>query len=140
VGRKRGITVSKILRLKKLAFFTVAVLGLALCVVTPSQAAPGGGGYGFSSGHPGGAAGHPGFHGHPEFHGNPGFHGQPFHHFGHDRFVFGFGGVVPYYGYYDYPPAYAYPAPGYWYYCPSYGTYYPYVTSCPESWVPVPAS
>jgi len=135
VGRKRGVTVSKILRLRKLAFFTVAILAIALCVVTPSQAARGGGGQGFTGGHPGGAAGHPGFHGHPGFDG-----GRPFHRFGHDRFVFGFGGVLPYDGYYDYPPAYAYPTPGYWYYCPSYGTYYPYVTSCPENWVPVPAS
>ena len=147
VGRKRGVTVSKILRLRKLAFFTVAILAIALCVVTPSQAARGGGDHGFTGGHPGGAAGHPGFQGHPGFHGNPGFHGhpgfdggRPFHRFGHDRFVFGFGGVLPYDGYYDYPPAYAYPTPGYWYYCPSYGTYYPYVTSCPENWVPVPAS
>ena len=127
---------SKLLRLRKLAFFTVAVLAIALCVVTPSQAARAGGGHGFSGGHPGGAGAHPGFHGHP------GFAEGHSHHFGHDRFVFGFGGAIPYYGYdpYDYPPAYAYPAPGYWYYCPSYGTYYPYVTSCPENWVPVPAS
>jgi hypothetical protein len=34
-------------------------------------------------------------------------------------------------------PTYA-PAPsGYWYYCPSVGSYYPYVDSCPEPWVPV---
>jgi hypothetical protein len=31
-------------------------------------------------------------------------------------------------------------SPAYWYYCPSYGTYYPNVTSCPEAWVPIPAS
>jgi len=40
----------------------------------------------------------------------------------------------------DYPPAYTYEAPAYWYYCPSYGAYYPSVGSCPEAWVPVPAS
>jgi len=49
-------------------------------------------------------------------------------------------------------PAYAYPAPVYaappptyappppsvsWYYCRSLGAYYPYVPSCPETWVPV---
>jgi hypothetical protein len=56
----------------------------------------------------------------------------------HGRFGFGFVPVFPYYGYY--PPAYGYEAPGYWYYCPSYGAYYPSVTSCPETWVPVPAS
>jgi Ni/Co efflux regulator RcnB len=27
--------------------------------------------------------------------------------------------------------------PSYWYYCPSAGTYYPYVTSCWDPWVPV---
>lgn len=44
--------------------------------------------------------------------------------------------------YYIYPyyPVPTYTAPTYWYYCPSYGMYYPYATSCPESWVPVPAS
>jgi hypothetical protein len=41
-------------------------------------------------------------------------------------------GAYPYYA-----PDYA-PAPsGYWYYCPSAGTYYPYVETCPEAWVPV---
>lgn len=55
----------------------------------------------------------------------------------HDHFRFG--PVFPYYGYY--PPYYGYPAPAYgYYYCPSYGTYYPNVTTCPETWVPVPAS
>jgi len=34
----------------------------------------------------------------------------------------------------------SYPAPSYWYYCRSYAAYYPYVVSCPESWVVVPAS
>src|SRR5262250_2855544 len=111
VGRKRGVTVSKIRRLRKLAFFTVAILAIALCIVTPSHAARGGGDHGFTGGHPGGAAGHPGVHGNPGFDG-----GRPFHRFGHDRFGFGFGGVLPYDGYYDYPPAYAHPTPGYWYY------------------------
>jgi hypothetical protein len=27
----------------------------------------------------------------------------------------------------------------YWYYCASKQGYYPYVPSCPEPWVPVPA-
>jgi hypothetical protein len=48
------------------------------------------------------------------------------------------GTVFPYYGYY--PPIYGYQAPAYWYYCPSYGAYYPSVASCPEAWVPIPAS
>lgn len=53
---------------------------------------------------------------------------------------------------YFYPqPVYPYPDPfspgdvddgpgaasGYWYYCRSAGQYYPYVTDCPEGWVPV---
>lgn len=41
---------------------------------------------------------------------------------------------------YRYYPVPTYAAPRYWYYCPSYAAYYPYVGSCPESWVPVPAS
>jgi len=57
---------------------------------------------------------------------------------GHSRFLFGFGPVYPYYGYH--PPDYGYEAPTYWYYCASYGAYYPNVASCPEAWVPVPAS
>lgn len=36
------------------------------------------------------------------------------------------------------PPVYAPPA--YWYYCASAQAYYPYVTSCPEAWIQVPAS
>ena len=39
------------------------------------------------------------------------------------------------------PPVYTEPpAPTYWYYCPSARAYYPYVSSCPEPWVPVPAT
>jgi len=49
--------------------------------------------------------------------------------------------VFPFYGYYTYyPAAYGYQAPAYWYYCPTAGAYYPNVQSCPEAWVPVPAS
>jgi hypothetical protein len=44
----------------------------------------------------------------------------------------------PYYG--VYPPPDGYAAPEYWYYCPSYGDYYPNVQSCPDPWVPEPAS
>jgi hypothetical protein len=68
---------------------------------------------------------HQGFDGHRDFDRD-----------GHGRSRFG--PVYPYYGYY--PPAYGYEAPAYWYYCASYGAYYPSVTSCPETWVPVPAS
>lgn len=32
------------------------------------------------------------------------------------------------------------PAPQYWYYCDASKAYYPYVTSCPGGWKPVPAT
>jgi Spy/CpxP family protein refolding chaperone len=38
------------------------------------------------------------------------------------------------------PVSNAPPPPTYWYYCPSLGEYYPHVRSCPEPWVPIPAS
>jgi len=49
---------------------------------------------------------------------------------------------------YPYPDPYsppevaaqASPAPQYWYYCTSQKEYYPYITSCPEPWQPVPAT
>lgn len=37
------------------------------------------------------------------------------------------------------PPVYV-QRPVYWYYCRSAQAYYPYVSSCPEPWVPVPAT
>jgi hypothetical protein len=48
---------------------------------------------------------------------------------------------APYYAWPSYP-AYVAPnsvpvPPSYWYYCPSARTYYPYVSQCPEAWVPV---
>ena len=73
---------------------------------------------------------HRGFDGHHEFDAHRVFHPGL-----HSRFFF----TYPYYGYY--PPVYEYNNPPvYWYYCPSYGEYYPNVTSCPDAWVPVPAS
>jgi hypothetical protein len=49
-------------------------------------------------------------------------------------------GVWPWY-WWNYPaPVYpAPPQPSYWYYCPTYGTYFPDVPSCPQPWVLVPA-
>ena len=40
------------------------------------------------------------------------------------------------------PPVYVQPPPtqAYWYYCQSAQAYYPYVSSCPEPWIPVPAA
>jgi hypothetical protein len=70
-------------------------------------------------------------------------HGFEGHHFDDHRFDghrrFGFAPVFPYYYPYD-APAYGYGAPSYWYYCASYGEYYPNGESCPDAWVPVPAS
>ena len=106
------LTHLKLTHLKRMAFVAVAALAMVLAVTAPSQAA-GVGGHGSGGGHPGEGA-------------HDGFEGRHF-----DR-RFGFGPVYPYYGYDD--------APDYWYYCPSYGAYYPSVTSCPEAWVPVPGS
>jgi hypothetical protein len=120
--------------LKRLAFVALAALAIVLAVNAPGQAR-GMGGHG-EGGHPGGDFAHHGFDGHHGFDRHHGFvrrHGF--------RGGFGFGPVYPYYGYYGYyPPAYGYAAPTYWYYCPSYGAYYPSVGSCPEGWVPIPAS
>jgi hypothetical protein len=49
-------------------------------------------------------------------------------------------GIYWRYPYYFYSYPYYDSAQVYWYYCPSYGAYYPYVSSCPEAWLPVPAS
>jgi hypothetical protein len=131
---------------------TALAIGFAFVLgcTTAAQAAPGGG-HGFG-GHGAGAAGHPGFGGphhaagfpgHPgEFHGHPGFHDPRFH---GRAFV----GVAPFVyapGYIYEPPVVAAPpeyvpgADGYWYYCQSAGAYYPTAPSCPEPWIPVPAS
>ena len=113
----------------KSAFVAIAALAIVLTVSLPSEAR-GAGGPGCGGGHPGGALGRGGFDGH---------HGFDGHRFDHHRF--GLAPVFPFYGYYPYyPPAYGYQAPAYWYYCPSAGAYYPNVQSCPEAWVPVPAS
>ena len=122
----------KLTRPMKTPFAVVAALAMALVASPPVQAAGSGGHGGFGSGHYGGGAVHHGFDGH--HFGEHRFDGRHFN----GRFRFGFEPVFPYYGYY--PPAYTYEAPSYWYYCPSYGAYYPNVASCPEAWVPVPAS
>ena len=105
-----------------------AALALALAFNGPSQAQAMGG-HGSGEGHSGGSGMHGGFDGRHGFDGRRDFDRDGRRHFG-------FGPVFPYYGYY--PPAYGDQA--YWYYCQSYGAYYPNVTSCPEAWLPVPAS
>jgi hypothetical protein len=120
---------------KRFAFVAFAAVAILLAVSTSSQAR-GATGPGFQGGHPGGGEMHRGFEGHRGFDGRHDFDRHRDFDRGHGRFLFGFG-PYPYYGYY---PAYGYEAPTYWYYCPSYGAYYPNVASCPEAWVPVPAS
>jgi hypothetical protein len=85
-------------------------------------------------------------------HGGGAHHGGGFHHgFHRHGFVGGFGGVGDFYDpwwYYGYPyVGYPYPAvvvPGappqnLWYFCQPANAYYPYVSSCPVPWQPVPA-
>ena len=111
----------------------IAALAIATLALTtfPALAAPAGregfqSGQRFSGGHPGAFEERHGFDGHREF--------------DRDRHGRVFVGVSPWL-YWPNPFAYAYaPPPSYWYYCPSAGTYYPYVSSCPEAWVPVPAT
>ena len=115
--------------LKRFGTVVFVVVGIVLAVLAPIQAQAADS-HGFGGGHPGGARpGMGGFEGHHRFDGHHGVRRGV-----HGRVFFGY----PFYGYYA--PFYGYSAPGYWYYCPSYGDYYPNVTSCPESWVPVPAS
>jgi hypothetical protein len=116
-----------------------------------------GGGHGFhggrGSGSHGGVHGHSGgrFHGHGHhgFRGHHGFkHHGGFHH--HHKFHGkAFIGVAPFFllgpSFIHTPPVIVERAPvyvqpsGFWYYCRSAGAYYPYVETCPEPWVPVPA-
>ena len=71
-------------------------------------------------------------------HHGDGHHDSGHHHGGRPNGIYY---IYPYNQYiYRYYPVPTYPAPTYWYYCPSYATYYPYVASCPDAWVPVPAS
>ena len=120
----------KLASVKKLASALVAV-AVVLGAVAPSQAREGAG-HGFSASHAG--VEHQGFERHRGF--------QAHRHFERGRRGHAFiGGGYAYYGYYPYyAPDYRYSAPAYWYYCPSYDGYYPDVASCPEPWVPIPAT
>src|SRR6267378_735390 len=108
---------------KRIAFLAFAALTMVLAVSAPGHA-EGIRGHGFEGGHGGGAM---------EHHGSEGHDFDRRHFEGHG---FWLGPVFPYY-----PPVYSpnQVAPSYWYYCPSYGAYYPSVTSCPEPWETVPA-
>ena len=136
-GESEVFTVDMLRGAKKMAFAAVAALAIVLAVNAPSQARGMGG---HEGGHSGGAVGH-GFEGHRGFEGHHDFDGRHFDGRHFDRGVRGGFGFVSPYPYYDYsPPAYTYDAPTYYWYCPSYGAYYPSVASCPDTWVPVPAS
>lgn len=115
----------------------VALTIAALTLTAPSAfAAPGAHRkHGFSGGHPGAFVAHRGFEGHRDF--DRDHHSRVFVSVGPS---FYWGPAYPYA--WGYPPAAAYvpPPQSYWYYCPSMGAYYPYVSSCPEAWVPVPAT
>jgi hypothetical protein len=110
---------------------SIGLVGVAfvLAAASPVYAAAEHGGRGFSGHSAGGRlAGHQGFAGRHGFDGRRDFDRR-----GHGGAFFG----VPFY--WDYPSADTYSPPSaYWYYCPSYGAYYPTVSSCPEAWVPVP--
>src|SRR5262249_41093351 len=106
--------------MKKLSSLTLVGFAIVLAAVAPSYAAEGHGGHGVSGHSMGGHV-----EGHHAFDNR-----DHFEHRGRDRVFFG----VPFYGAPDY--SYAYPSSTYWY-CPSYGAYYPAVSSCPDDWVPV---
>jgi hypothetical protein len=125
---------------KKFTSMALTAVAIVLAINAPSQVQAAGG-HGGGGGHSGGSGMHDGFGGHDGFDGRDGFDGH--HGFdGHRDFGrrehrgFGFGSDFTDDG--DYPETYSDQAPAY--YCPSYDAYYPSVTSCPESWEPVPAS
>lgn len=131
---KRASVVKNLARPRNVALAAFGLLAALLAISTPSQAA---GDHGVGGGHGAAGGARHGFEGHHfeehhfEGHHLEGHHFEGHHFEGDGRFGFGLG--VPYF-----PPYYA--APRYWYYCPSFNEYYPNVTSCPEAWVPVPAS
>jgi hypothetical protein len=117
---------SKLSRVRAFASVALVAVAIVLAASAPSQAQRGGSGHG-GEGHEGG----------------PPSRGEGHHDFGERRDFYrgrddasSFGD--PYYE--GDPPAGGSAAPEYRYYCPSYGDYYPNVGSCPDPWVPEPAS
>jgi len=114
--------------LKKLALIAIAALTTVVSVADPAvaQGMPAHGAHEQSGAHETDR--------HPDGHHDPDRDG------GHDGRFFHRGPVI-YYRYVPYyvAPRYVAPYPTYWYYCPSAEAYYPYVTYCPDAWVPVPA-
>jgi len=122
----------KTIRTKRMVWIALVAVAMVFAFNGPSEAR-GGGGAGHSiGGHRSG--GH--FEGHH-------FEG---HHFDGDRFHHGWPGgygiapAYPYYYGYDYAPDSSYAPPTSYWYCSSYGAYYPDMASCPDAWMPVPAS
>ena len=105
---------------------TLITVVVVLALAAPGYAAGMSGRGAAYSGHHDGAGHHDG-HGH--HHDGDYDHGW---HYGHH----GFRGPYVYWNSY---PVYVPTTPSYWYYCPSAQAYYPYVTYCVDSWVPVRA-
>ena len=120
---------NKLSRVRAFASVALVAVAIVLAASAPSQEQRGGGGHG-GGGHEGGRGDeHRDFDGHHDF-----GEGRDFHRGRGGSFFFN----DPYYGTYPSPDGYA--TPEYWYYCPSYGDYYPNVSSCPDPWVPEPSS
>jgi hypothetical protein len=112
--------------MKKLACAVTITLSLMLAATVPSEARDGD------------ARGHGRFEQRRQFERSGRFEARrDIHRWGGPRVFLGIGPSVAWRpGYtFGYTPA----PPAYWYFCPSYGAYYPNVSSCPEPWVPVPA-
>jgi hypothetical protein len=115
--------------MKRLASVILLAGAIVLVAAAPDDAMPR---HEFSGGRPGGHFdGHHRFDGQHRFDGHRDFRRDHVRIFAAPLFL-----PVPFFA----APAFVYAAPpAYWYYCRSYGAYYPYVPSCPEPWVPVPA-
>jgi hypothetical protein len=131
-------SVKRFLSIKAFSVAALAAVALVLAVPTLNPAHSQAVARGFAGGNAGAAHGHSGFVGHGAvpghgFVGHPGFDRHPGF-VRHGRGVFVGPGFYwwPGYPYVETPPAY-------WYYCQSARSYYPYIESCPEPWVPVPA-
>ena len=152
---EKGGAMRKSSSLRRVAAVGLVAVAMVFATGATSHAHGGsGGGHGSSGGHSGG--GHSGYHGHS--HGHHGGHGRAFIGVGPSFWwgypywrTYPYGWSYPYgwgypYGgnypteYVSQPPVNAPPAQSYWYYCQSAGTYYPYVSSCPETWIRVPAT
>ena len=112
--------------MRQLATTALIAMAIVLAITGPSaaqgMAASGhhdGGGHHHAAGHDDSGGDHYSYHDGQHQHRHPHIWGGPF-------------------VYWNYP-AYVAPTAGYWYYFPSAEAYYPYVTYCLDSWVPIPA-